>query len=347
MGTFPNPPARKKRVKKKEKSKSGGGRARADKQLAQGTGKTVTQAFGSRNGSAGLAGWDAFSPFHLALPRSVAPYTVVRTTALFTSSERINIIGTFAATNSTDRKDLWTNVGLVTSNISTLAINAANNTRFRTVPFPGNSIAGSGITATPAAISVQVMNPNPLQTTAGIVAGAVCPAQLDLRGRLETWDDFGTEFISYMRPRLMSAGKLALRGIQADSYPLNMSSLSDFRSIHNIPDGFVTWDSSSTSIFPEGFAPIVIINQGTFGETHLELNLLVTVEWRVRFDIGNPAVSSHSHHGVTSDNYWDQLIRTAVDRGHGIMDIVERVASAGQALSSMGRMASKAMPMFS
>jgi hypothetical protein len=280
-----------------------------------------------------LEGWDAFSPAHLPLPRSVGPYTVVRTSKLISTNDRVNIIGCFTSLTSAGKTEQWTTTGLLRSVNSGLAISAGGNTLLENVPFPGVTLTGSSISAVPAAISVQVMNPNPLQTTQGIVAAAVCPTQLDLRGRSETWADFGTEFISFMRPRLLSAGKLALRGVQLDSYPLNMSSLADFLPVVAGVTGPIDWTSGST-YHPTGFAPIVIVNEASADTPPLELNLLITVEWRVRFDIGNPAVSSHTHHGVSSDAHWDRLIKAAVDRGAGALDIVEKVANTGAAISN-------------
>lgn len=338
------PKSSRKTVKKtylKKRNGLGRGRARADRVLAQGTGKTVTRAFGSTRGT-GLAGWDAFSPVHLPLPRSVGPYTVVRTTSLMTSAEQFNMIACFRHHETTydspdySNADYWSTIGLLTSRNAALPINddaSGGNALLHSVPFPGaNSAVSTGFTAVPSAISVQVMNPNPLQTTQGIVAGTVCATQLDLRNRTDTWHELSNEVISYMRPRLMSAGKLALRGIQADSYPLNMAALSEFLPVREQPGGaVVTMDSHVFDGRPQGFAPIVVINEGA--ATGLSLNFLVTIEWRVRFDISNPAVASHVHHGVTSDGQWDQLIRHAVSKGNGVCDIAEKVASAGVSLA--------------
>jgi len=187
------------------------------------------------------------------------------------------------------------------------------------------------MTAVPSAISVQVMNSNALQTTNGICAGAVSTSQLDLKGRVETWNNFATEFISFMRPRLLSAGKLALRGVQMDSYPLNMAACSEFLHTYDIGDSAFEWNATS-AITPMGWAPLVIVNEGTPNGTDLELQFLVTTEWRVRFDIGNPAVASHQNHGVTSDSKWSEMINMAVGRGHGVLDIVEKVANTGAAV---------------
>jgi len=324
------------KIGKRPKIRPVAARTRADKVLAQGTGKAVSQAFGASR-AVGLEGWDAFHPAHLPLPRSVGPYTVVRTTALIKSSAAVNVVGTFATSGTTTngRRMQWTTVGMLSSVTESVAVDAANNAYMHTIPFPGVNKVGSGFTAVPSAVSVQVMNPNPLQSTEGIVAAAVCPTSLDLRGRTETWDSLSSEFISYMRPRLLSAGKLTLRGVQLDSYPLNMAALAEFRQVTSSPDGVTTYsDGNTDAAFTEGFAPIVIANNGG-AESPLPLDYLVTVEWRVRFDIGNPAVASHCHHGVTSDIHWDKLIQRAVARGNGALDIVERVANQGAAIATM------------
>lgn len=327
-----------------------GRRTRADKVLAQGTGRTVRKAFGAvlGKGIVGLEGWDAFSPAHLPLPRSVGPYTVVRTTRLISSSSKVNIFGTFAENNyytaGSGEKFMtgneWVTVGMLSSVTSGSPINATNNARITSVPFPGVSLEGSTLTAVPAAISVQVMNPNALQTTAGIVAGTVSTTQLDLRERTRTWDDLSNEVIAFMRPRLMSAGKLALRGVQADSYPLNMAACAEFRPVRAASDATVSLGGGS-GLYPEGWAPIVIVNE----QSGLELNFLVTIEWRVRFDMSNPAVASHRHQGVTSDGHWDRMIKAAQSRVHGMCDIVESVANAGQAAARMAVMGQRAYQM--
>lgn len=345
----------KKRIVKKKRTGGGTGtRSRADKVLAQGVGKTVTKAFGSVR-SAGLSGWDAFSPSHLPLPRSVGPYTVVRTTSLLNSSARFNMIGCFRH-HETDysqpdysNSEYWSNIGLLTSRDSTLPINdTMGNAQIWPIPFPGaTGLASSGLTAVPAAISVQVMNPNPLQTTQGIVAGCVSSTQLDLRDRGDTWIQLGDEIISFMKPRLMSAGKLALKGIQADSYPLNMNALSDFLEVRDLPSGIIKMDSHRWDGQPVGFAPIVIVNMASEATPPLMLNFLITIEWRVRFDISNPAVSSHVHHGVTSDGHWDQLIRSAAAKGHGIADIADRIANAGASIARTAGSAYQAYQTFS
>lgn len=226
--------------------------------------------------------------------------------------------------------DAWSSVVYVDDVVAGNAVNANNNANVRNIPIPGGAGETVTLTAVPSAISVQVMNPEALQTTTGIVAMGVCHTQLDINNRLGTWAQLSDEFISYFKPRLCSAGKLALRGVQMNSYPLNMSAISDFRPIVQSGDTTTTLDGSKFA--PEGWAPIVIVNENGVG-----LELLITVEWRVRFDIGNPAVASHQHHGVTPDASWNKMLSDAISLGNGVVDIVERVASAGQAIATLAQ----------
>jgi hypothetical protein len=136
-----------------------------------------------------------------------------------------------------------------------------------------------------------------------------------------------------MKPRLMSGGKLALRGVQMNAYPLNMNALSDFQKITNYGDGDKTWASNTGSAgdaqYLTGFTPMVVIN--TSGEV---LTYAVCVEYRVRFDLSNPAVSSHRHHPVTTDKVWDGMVKKAIALGNGVKDIADVVATMGQAYRS-------------
>lgn len=305
----------------------GGRRSNADQVLASGVGNTVGRAFGSTRGKGGRKGmsqaWNAFHPCHLPLPRAVGPYTVIRTSFLHTSSAKYLQFGAFM------RSDLesWSNVVGVEDVIIGSPVNATNNARLIAVPAPfAASVAGSSFTCVPSAVSVQVMSPGPLNTVHGQVAMAVCPTQLDVNGRTATWDALSADVTSFMRPRMCAVSKLALRGVQMNSYPLNQNAVSDFLpctpSVHGSE---FTLDGSALK--PIGWTPMVVIN-----ENNAELNYMVCVEWRVRFDIGNAAVASHTHHGVTPDAVWNEHIENAVAMGNGVRDIVEMVASVGNAL---------------
>lgn len=318
-------------------------RSTADKVLAQGTGRAVSRAFGANGGKKvrkkgkivrvprelGLphGAWDAFASAHAPLPRSVGPYTVVRTTRLFTTDSKFLMFGTF------QNQGHWSNVICAAANkgFTTTPINAASSTDFFISAAPGGNpttIASSSFTCCPSAISVQVMGQNSLQTASGQYAIGVVPARMDFYGDTRSWNTVAQEFIAYMRPRLVSGGKLALRGVQMDSMPLSMNDCSEFLPMYpETGDKLANQWSSSLNWRPKGWAPMCVFN-----ETEQEMSYLVTTEWRVRFDMSNPAVSSHSHHGVSSDNAWDSHIRRATAALPGVIDIAEKVANAGMAL---------------
>ncbi len=327
-----------KKLKKSVRRKYGSravNRSNGDRVLAQGTGQVATRPFGGGNGiprspSLHPKCWDAFATAHAALPRSVGPYTVVRTSFLTQTSARCGFIGTFRRAEPT-RYNGWSNCVMVTEEAAT-AIGSTPATGFHFAPFPGGASDLTGRTQTtftccPAAISVQMIGPEALQTAAGQLAAAVVPARMDLIDDTRTWEEIQTDITSFFRPRLMSAGKLTLRGVQMDSFPLSMADVSSFEPlIHNTPNPnnptISAWNADSPT--PRGWAPMAFVNPS--GAT---LQMLIAVEWRVRFDVSNPAVASHSHHGVSSDQSWDQHIRRAADALPGVLDIVEKVANTG------------------
>ncbi|APG75702.1 hypothetical protein 2 [Beihai sobemo-like virus 7] len=343
-------PVRRKIVKRK----TNGRRSTADKVQAQGTGKAVRVAFGNgngkRNGKLSIPRlpsgcWDAFCQSHAALPRAVGPYTIVRTTRLIKTTSRWAMVGTFArfggVAGPADGVPLWTNICCATED-GAGAIGGTAATRFYGIPLPvADTLAGPSGSGTlcPAAISVQVMANQNLQQATGQLAAAVVPVRMDMRGTTRTWSDIESQFVSYFRPRLMSAGKLVLRGVQMDSHPLSMADVSQFRGAHEVTAALNTdgvtpaaWSLANAPYDTNGWAPMVIYNPD-----NASLSLLITIEWRVRFDLSNPAVSSHTHHGVSSDVSWEKHIAAATRQLPGVLDIVEKVASTGMAVASMVR----------
>lgn len=356
-----------------KKKRASGGRKIPSRALAQGTGKSTKKAFGSKNPGNGVVAiprslpegaWDAFCHTHAALPRSVGPYTVIRTTTMITTDSPYVIFGTFASQNvaSTASTALngygercWTNVvaacykeaGSVAD--MALPINSNSVTSFKTGPIPGSAGMGvnhsSALTCCPAAMSVQIMNPEVFSDARGQCAAAVCPTQLDLCGSTMSWNNLKDAAISYMGPRLLSGGKLVFRGIQMNSHPLSMSDCSDFRPIYNSGDiAGAQWenDPAGAPLHPEGWAPMVFINSYNAAvepSQRKDMTFLVCQEWRVRFDIQNPAVASHVHHPVSSDIAWDRHIAKASAALPGVIDIVEKVAATGLNVAKMYGMA--------
>jgi hypothetical protein len=226
---------------------------------------------------------------------------------------------------------------MVTEEANT-AIGTTPSTGFHYSPFPGGGTnvnrTETTFTCCPAAISVQIIGPNSLSNATGQLAAAVIPARMDLTDDQRSWEEVQTDVTSYFRPRLLSAGKLTLRGVQMDSHPLSMADVSEFLPLAINPPNpnlappspnISQWDINSP--YPCGWAPMAFVNP-----TGAEMQLLIAVEWRVRFDIGNPAVASHTHHGVSSDVSWDQHIRRATAALPGVVDIVEKVANTGFSL---------------
>jgi hypothetical protein len=268
-------------------------------------------------------------PHHLPLPRAVGPYTVIRTTKRIKTASNCIVFGTFqAGSNVAADYNHWTNICAVAARITDGAtvgpeynIGAGSNATSHIFDFTSLTNA---TTLCPSAFSVQLMNPEALQTTAGIVYEGVMHTQAVVNGRAETWNAYFDKFVQYQSPRLMSAGKLSLRGTQCSSYPLNMGEVARFTPIDVLTGDTFTWAVSQFA--PSGWAPILVYNPGS-----VELEYLVTCEWRVRFDLDNPAAASHRHHPVASDHTWDRLMRSACALGNGVQDIAEVVANLGAA----------------
>lgn len=305
--------------------------------------------------------WDAFHPSHLPLPRPVAPYTVTRTTKLVTSYSRFNQFMPFRMSISGAVGNIdpcWSSCVHIGSNRANFSVGANNNAicNFASRPFAdGEGPLQGGGTCVPSAFSVQLINPNPLQLANGVMLAAVAPTQMNLGGETRTWSNLEDYAISFYKPRLLAGGKLALRGVQMDSYPLSMTQVSEFTSMADGysgntppvsgPTGEFTWQGPTTEVgTPQGtmtaagWAPIVVINENVPADQYskdlaidenkdnYKLTFLVTTEWRTRFDLGNPAVGGHHNHPMASDECWKRHIDYAISKGHGVLDIVERVA---------------------
>jgi len=183
----------------------------------------------------------------------------------------------------------------------------------------------SAASITPAAFSVQVMNPQALQSTSGMVYIGRCKNKVALsEGNLtQTFQDLADNLVSYSNPRLCAAGKLALRGVQIDAVPNNMSELAKFTTVDAQASGIDQLEPSNVR-HQEGFNPIFVYNPDG-----VPLQYLVCCEWRVRFDPSNPAYAACVSHKPTTDTKWWEHMEHAVRLGNGVIDIVERVAATG------------------
>lgn len=270
---------------------------------------------------------NAIDPTHLALPRAIGPYSTIRLTKNLTftgDNERFLIFGTFRAPSNTNDLE-WTDT-----------IAYRNDTGF------GNSVGAvggayreiNGLTSltglqnarlVPAAFSIQVMCPQSMQTAEGMVQIGRWLNVPDLKDNSgsRTWADLYTQWLSFSNPRQCAAGKLALRGVHVDAIPYNMSALASFEEITSKGEGTFQLIDSVQETFA-GFAPI-----GVYKPASTDLQILVTVEYRVRFDPSNPAYATHKQHPIASDAVWQRVIGQMSSEGHGAKDIAEVIASGG------------------
>jgi len=270
---------------------------------------------------------NAMSPHHLPLPRAVGGYSVVRTTKILSgnTSEAL-LFGTFKGPGNDFTETTWLDLCAVcnTGGNAGNPINTPNGSFFYAMDALGPD-ALNGTRMVPAAFTVQIMNPNALQTTSGVVYVGRSKTVLDLMGDGRSWDTLMNELVSYSAPRLCSAGKLALRGVQVNAIPNNMSVLSDFvpRRLADTSAG-KTWTESEFAADFEGFGPIFVYNPN-----NIALQYIITIEWRMRFDPLNPAYASHTNYAPASESVWSSVISGAEAAGHGVEDIADVVADAG------------------
>jgi hypothetical protein len=312
-----------------------GQRTRADKILAQGVLALPSRPFGAGRMSVDLRVWDAKLPHHLPLPRAVGPYTTIRVTERLTINEEVSVLGTFKfAEIHPSFAGEWSSIfcvrnapGTAAGPIYSLGVTTASYSSASTL-----QNIGAAATLVPSAFSVQIMCPEPISSANGVIYAGNLSTSLAIAGDSRDWNVLASNFISNMNPRLLSAGKLALRGVQINSYPLNMAACSEFTPLVYTADFTGTYESEFAQ--PTGWSPIMIYNPDA-----AKLELLVTTEWRVRFDPFNPASASHQYHPVASDQTWGKLMHQAASLGNGVKDVVEAVANAGQ-------MAKRAMNVF-
>lgn len=312
-------------------------RAPADSQqlagIKQGVGRAVVRAFGGvvarkgrkRGGRRGMGYHpclhDAFHMAHLPLPRPTGPYTIIRTTQLVVSNAPLMVLGpTWEADSGQwtnlfaygilDSKKTWGDTG----NVYQYTFESMKNASWHAAQI------------TPAAFSVQLMNPNAIQETKGIVYGGRIRTSWKATDHVsDTGDTTANQFVSYNMPRLLAAAKLAFRGIQTDGVPFNMSRLADFSRLSGTDSkataiGAGTWDFA-------GFNP-----QFYYNPDGIKLQYLVCCEWRVRFDPSNPAQASHVQHNHAEESIWMRCLQAAEAAGNGVIDIADRVAQTGNAI---------------
>jgi len=333
-----------------KKKKASGSAKRELPGFQQGVGEVSAPRFGSCDVARVNYGFDANHPSHLPLPIQTGPYMVMRVTTKISweDAKPVMVFGTFRGAKQANN----INVSVSTQNPQSFADgwasacavggNLADPIRNASTWFPQPLGEVSRATMTPSALSVQIMNADKLQDSAGIVYAARLKTQFrGVEAGTDSWRNFGDQMVSFMQPRLMSAGKIALKGVKVDSVPFNTFELQDFDRVLDLGPslGFPAYtpyvagwkDSAETTAGPnivhscKGFAPIAVYNPDS-----VKLDYLVTTEYRVRFDISHPAASTHKLHHPTSQSEWSTAIARAMATGHGVLDIVESVSSLGE-----------------
>lgn len=272
-------------------------------------------------------GLNAMHPCHLPLPRAVGGYSVIRTTDIINMSEEAILFGTFKGYAQEFTETAWFSA-IAVRNVAhgvKNAINADGNAFFHNSTAL-EAAALNGARMVPAAMTVQVMNGQSLQNASGIAYIGRSKTVLDLMGDTRSWEDVLKELVAYSAPRLCSAGKLALRGVQVNAVPNNLSVLSDFVPRRVPTAGTHTWNEANYAADMEGFAPIFVYNPD-----NIALKFLVTIEWRMRFDPLNPAYAGHTVHPPASESTWSRVVNDAESAGHGVMDIADVTADIGVA----------------
>jgi len=330
-------------LKLKKTSKNRSGRTAATIVLAQGAVAPPRKNFGTRsagkksNPSTLARCLDARVPRTLGLPRAVAPYTVIRTTKMHRSTSSVLLFGTFM--NEQTAGTHWRNWCGIEAVDSSLAIDAADNTKAITMEM---SSIGYGACLVPSAITVQVMCPKPLQIAGGLFAMCRVNQNMDVGGSARTYDNLRDTIISYFSPRMLTGGKLALRGVKCSAAPMDMGEYSDFCPLEASTDHTFTWYSATGR--PAALTPIAFVRDAESADE--PMSFMITVEWRVRFDPQNPAAASHTHHDTLSDEAWNQVQKTMAMAGHGVEELAQDATEAGamgygalKALATVGELA--------
>lgn len=351
------------------KKKPGNGRKKANGNgngnlagIKQGAGAVTTSAFpkgGKRGSTTGRSDLglrkclNANFHEHLPLPRAVGPYTPLRLTQRISFNKAVGVFGTMttkgqsqfqASTTTNNANDRsWSSCIGVAAASSASAVNATNNcVAYIMEQLQSKEMERSDLV--PSAYTIQIMNPNAIQTTAGIAYIGRLHTQGEFYNSTESWTALANQFVALNAPRLCSAAKLGFRGVEVSAVPYNMSALAEFGRVLPVQADKVTggvannftWDNrlvtatdSDTSqalatLNFDGFAPIVIYNPGG-----IVLELLITIEYRNRFNTTNPAQAGHKRYPLATDATWERVQKMMEREGHGVFDIAMTHAMSG------------------
>lgn len=264
---------------------------------------------------------DARIPRMLGLPNAVGPYSVVRTSMFHSTDARVLVFAPCMV--NFDNRSTWHNWCGVMDVDSELPMNGASNAHSIVIPTPG----GAMDEVVPASLTVVASCDTALQTASGsFMMGRM---NQGWQATSDTWTQFGEAFISNFAPKVLTAGRLALRPVSCSAYPLDMTHYQDFAQVSPY-DGALT----RTSQHDFGtLSPIVFLQKS---DTPVQVQFMVTMEWRVRYSAFNPASASHSYHPPTSTVVWSDTIKAASAMGHGVVEVGEVALEGAAFIGALG-----------
>lgn len=291
-----------------------------------------------------LSCFDAFGKLNLGLPRAVGDYTYI------TTIENVTVQGNGA-------EQLWcfcpwqyhysdptgVNLGAQGMNMNTFFGWNSNVVGIGAAPQAGLQVLNSksiadafqrGCECVPAAFSIRVTCPTPLQTATGQFFLGKWNIACDPR-EYSTFQAIADGFMSYGQPRPLTAARMAMRGVQVNAMPRNMGDCSDF--LHTSANGgqasqnLIPYDYSNPSAPWQGFSPIFLLVEGSTPDK-TSLNVQVAIKWRYRFPINNPAAKTHSYQDITQDTVWNEAMGKLSLLEHGVEAIPEGVLGGVEAM---------------
>lgn len=247
---------------------------------------------------------NAASDSTLGLPRPTGPYTIVRTTSVFTHSSRVNLFCPWINCDGVlpEKFMPWCGVRDVSAS---LPINGTNNTASYPISTTDSFTVG-GLSATelvPATMTVRVTCGKPLQTASGLIYLGRCPGNMSAGGTTMTWDDAIAALASVSKPKVVSAAALALDPHECHAVPYDFEEVSNFREMLPLSALGSPFSWTNDRFRPAALSPIFVWNPN--GE---DLNFEVIIQWRVRLDSANPLAAVHTYHPIAPLSLWDRVV---------------------------------------
>ena len=320
-------------------------RPQAKRRPKQAAPSKKTRAARRRNGNGRmhkLSCLDAFSKHNLGLPRAVGDYTYVTTidniTVTGAGREQLYVFTPFCFMNDGSQGLNFTSYFAYSSEApnpapqTDLFINSNPEDRIRL--YNSTAIADAmlaGVEMVPAAMSIRVTCPSAMQTATGQFFLGKWNVAADPR-EYTTYKALANGFMAYGQPRPLTAARLAMRGVQVDAMPRNMSDCSEF--LHSAANS--TAGSQDIEPYPfanasgtwSGFSPIfLVVEDSTTSNT--TLNVQIAIKWRYRFSAVNPACKTHAYQPVAPDTIWNDVCAAASDVGHGVKVIADKAEDLG------------------